>query len=164
MKKNIEYEYILIKIFTPIMLAFEFFYHLFINKRTSKKSQEKEEILREYMFLFKMYLSEDWDKENFNPFLQEKIYSLQSFIYPISDLGKSSFLYSMNTKLEDIKHNETTNYLVCSTESLKDIFKEDFEIIKNLTVLQAILLVAKFKRYHPSMNISGEEYYKKILH
>lgn len=126
----------------------------------SKEIEEKIEnlsnktrIYMEYVHLFKIYCNEDWSRES--PFLL-KIDVLSDTYF---SRGENNII-PLKTLIKDIDLREKEKTL----GNLKNILKEDFEIIQNMYLGQLLLFIADLKSYdgisHPEKYCTPETYYK----
>ena len=126
----------------------------------SKEIEEKIEnlsnktrIYMEYVHLFKIYCNEDWSRES--PFLL-KIDVLSDTYF---SRGENNII-PLKTLIKDIDLREKEKTL----GNLKNILKEDFEIIQNMYLEQLLLFIADLKSYdgisHPEKYCTPETYYK----
>ena len=126
----------------------------------SKEIEEKIEnlsnktrIYMEYVHLFKIYCNEDWSRES--PFLL-KIDVLSDTYF---SRGENNII-PLKTLIKDIDLREKEKTL----GNLKNILKEDFEIIQNMYLEQLLLFIADLKNYdgisHPEKYCTPETYYK----
>lgn len=110
-------------------------------------------IYKEYVHLFKIYCNEDWSRES--PFLL-KIDVLSDTFF---SRGENN-IKPLKTLIRDINLREKEKTL----GNLKNIFKEDFEIIQNMYLGQLLLFIADLKSYdgisHPEEYCTPETYYK----
>ena len=124
-----------------------------IREEIEKLSNEVR-IYMEYVHLFKIYCNEDWSRES--PFLL-KIDVLSDVYF---SRGGNINIIPLKTLIRDIdlRDKETT------LGNLKNIFKEDFEIIQNMCLGQLLLFIADLKSYdgisHPEEYCTPETYYK----
>ena len=130
------------------------------RQKWSKEIEEKIEnlsnktrIYMEYVHLFKIYCNEDWSRES--PFLL-KIDVLSDTYF---SRGENNII-PLKTLIKDIDLREKEKTL----GNLKNILKEDFEIIQNMYLGQLLLFIADLKSYdgisHPEKYCTPETYYK----
>lgn len=124
-----------------------------IEEKIEKLSNEVR-IYMEYVHLFKIYCNEDWSRES--PFLL-KIDVLSDTYF---SRGGNINITPLKTLIRDIDLREKEKTL----GNLKNIFKEDFEIIQNMCLGQLLLFIADLKSYdgisHPEEYCTPETYYK----
>ena len=124
-----------------------------IEEKIEKLSNEVR-IYMEYVHLFKIYCNEDWSRES--PFLL-KIDVLSDTYF---SRGGNINITPLKTLIRDIDLREKEKTL----GNLKNIFKEDFEIIQNMCLGQLLLFIADLKSYdgisHPEKYCTPETYYK----
>jgi hypothetical protein len=124
-----------------------------IEKKIENLSNENR-IYMEYVRLFKIYCNEDWSRES--PFLL-KIDVLSDVYF---SRGGNINIIPLKTLIRDIDLREKEKTL----GNLKNIFKEDFEIIQNMCLGQLLLFIADLKSYdgisHPEEYCTPETYYK----
>ena len=124
-----------------------------IEEKIEKLSNEVR-IYMEYVHLFKIYCNEDWSRES--PFLL-KIDVLSDTYF---SRGGNINIIPLKTLIRDIELCEKEKTL----GNLKNIFKEDFEIIQNMCLGQLLLFIADLKSYdgisHPEKYCTPEAYYK----
>jgi hypothetical protein len=124
-----------------------------IREEIEKLSNEVR-IYMEYVHLFKIYCNEDWSRES--PFLL-KIDVLSDVYF---SRGGNINIIPLKTLIRDIDLREKEKTL----GNLKNIFKEDFEIIQNMCLGQLLLFIADLKSYdgisHPEEYCTPETYYK----
>lgn len=124
-----------------------------IREEIEKLSNETR-IYMEYVHLFKIYCNEDWSRES-------------HFCLKIDVLSDTYFsrggninITPLKTLIRDIDLREKEKTL----GNLKNIFKEDFEIIQNMCLGQLLLFIADLKSYdgisHPEEYCTPEAYYK----
>lgn len=122
-----------------------------IEKKIENLSNENR-IYMEYVRLFKIYCNEDWSRES--PFLL-KIDALIDVYF-----SRGGNVIPLKTLIRDIDLREKEKTL----GNLKNIFKEDFEIIQNMCLGQLLLFIADLKSYdgisHPEKYCTPEAYYK----
>lgn len=123
-----------------------------IREEIEKLSNENR-IYMEYVHLFKIYCYEDWSRES--PFFV-KIYVLSDTYFS----RRENNIIPLKTLIRDINLREKEKTL----GKLKNIFKEDFEIIQNMYLGQLLLFIADLKSYngilHPEEYCTPEAYYK----
>ena len=123
-----------------------------IREEIEKLSNEVR-IYMEYVHLFKIYCYEDWSRES--PFFV-KIYVLSDTYFS----RRENNIIPLKTLIRDIDLREKEKTL----GNLKNIFKEDFEIIQNMCLGQLLLFIADLKSYdgisHPEEYCTPETYYK----
>ena len=124
-----------------------------IREEIEKLSNEVR-IYMEYVHLFKIYCNEDWSRKS--PFLL-KIDVLSDVYF---SRGGNINIIPLKTLIRDIDLREKEKTL----GNLKNIFKEDFEIIQNMCLGQLLLFIADLKSYdgisHPEEYCTPETYYK----
>jgi|GEM_PF-1844197 hypothetical protein len=123
-----------------------------IREEIEKLSNETR-IYMEYVHLFKIYCNEDWSRES--PFCLK--IDVLSDVY-FSRGGNN--IIPLKTLIRDVNLREKEKNL----DNLKNIFKEDFEIIQNMYLGQLLLFIADLKSYdgisHPEKYCTPETYYK----
>lgn len=118
------------------------------------KALSKNILIYEITRLFKIYCNEDWSRES--PFLL-KIDVLSGVYF---SRGGNINIIPLKTLIRDIDLREKEKTL----GNLKNIFKEDFEIIQNMYLGQLLLFITDLKSYdgisHPEEYCTPEMYYK----
>ena len=121
---------------------------------TKSKVLSKNILIYEITRLFKIYCNEDWSRES-------------SFLLKIDVLSGVYFSRGGNINIIPLK-TLIRDIDLCEKEktlgNLKNIFKEDFEIIQNMYLGQLLLFIADLKSYdgisHPEEYCTPEMYYK----